>query len=466
MKIAWAKGQKSFNKYPFFLLLVLSLLNLLLGCSESSGSGSSIDSSAGSKPNIIMIVVDTLRADHLSSYGYARNTDPHIVAFVQQAVLFRNAIAPAPWTTPSYTSILEGKLAFNHNMNSAGAITAPDGVILTSYLRGAGYKTVAIQTNNILSFLGLGDYFDELYLYTDESAIEFLDQGAIDKATQWIDADNNTANKFFLFIGMMSPHWRYDPNTGFLEEFVGDAIYNSTGPMPANVDTTHRNGCWTYSMLSSELQVLVGKPVTSTGYYEDARLYIAGYDSEIKYADNQIGRLLQELKNKGLYDDSLIIITADHGEDMVDHTPIFGHQDNLYQSLLHVPLLIKFPRQTNQRIITDVVRTIDILPTVFDYSYISYDGTDGKSLLPVINGEEVNYDERPVISYRVLTDGSGNEEVSLIKDGYKLIRNRNNSANSLYNLTDDPGETTDISARQPDTVSSLKGFLGKFFTRW
>ena len=446
---------RRFNKV-LMLPIIVFLLSVILSCTEKRSV---------STPNVILIVVDTLRADHLSTYGYARNTDPNIADFAKHAVVFQHAISAAPWTTPSFTSILEGKLAFNHNMNVPYA-KIPEGRILTSYLKSGGYHTISLQTNMLLTFLRAGDYFDETQYYTDDSGAVFLDNLAADKAELWLSRTDNTANRFFFFIGLISPHWAYKTDNGYLKEFVGDPLYTTLGPMTADIadGRPDRFGCWTYSELSSELQSVVGMPQNGKEYYDEARLYIAGYDSEIKYSDQQIGRILQKLKDTGLYDGSIIIITADHGENMIDHHHYFSHSDNLYQSLLHVPLLIKFPGQTDQKIVAEHVRTIDVLPTVLDYSGISYSDTDGKSLLPIINGETVNYEERPVISYRV--DNSGFEAVSLIKDNYKLIRVRGTERTALYNLQVDPRETTDLSAQEPERVSQLKDFLKISFRLW
>jgi arylsulfatase A-like enzyme len=435
---------------------VVFVLSTVFSCS---------DKRENSKPNIIMIVIDTLRADHLSTYGYARNTDPNIADFAKHAVVFQRAVAAAPWTLPSYTSILEGKLAFNHDMNR-GVARLPRGTILTSYLKGAGYHTISIQTNLLMTFLKAGDYFDEAYAYDNDVAGVFLDKLAVNKAEQWLSNSDSTANKFFLFVGLLSPHWDYKTDNGFLKEFVSDSLYNALGPLTVDMTTGHSDGfgIWTYNDLSPDLQSIVGIPQNSLGYYDEARLYMAGYDSEIKYADYQVGRILQKLRDTGLYDDSIIIIASDHGENMIDHKNYFNHSDNLYQSLLHVPLLIKFPRQMDQKYVAEHVRTIDVLPTVFDYSAISFSGTDGKSLLPIINGEMVDFEERPVISYRI--DDSGQEAVSLIKDNYKLIRTKGTEQARLYNLQDDPRETTDISAQETDRVSQLKDFLKTFFQLW
>jgi len=450
------KGLKRRCTRAIVVSIVVLVVATVLSCSKKREAA---------HPNIIMIVVDTLRADHLSSYGYARKTDPNIAEFAKQAVVFQRAVAPAPWTMPAYTSMLEGKFAFNHNMNTPTE-KIPQGTLLTSYLRDAGYHTASIQTNDMAYFLSSGDYFDDNFYYFQDQGDVYLDRQAGDSALEWLSNSTKTTGNFFFLVGMMSPHWDYKTRNGYLSEFIGDPVYNAFGPVAVDImfGRTTPQGIWKYDDLSPDLQAIVGMPQNSEGYYDEARLYIAGYDSEIKYSDHQIGRILQKLKDIGLYDDAIIIITGDHGENMNDHRHYFNHSDNLYQSLLHVPLLIKFPRQKVQATVAEYVRTIDILPTVFDYATIKYSGTDGKSLMPFIRGESVDFEERPVISYRI--DSSGYKAVSLIKGDYKLIRNTGSELTRLYNLHNDPNETTDVSTLEPDRVAQLREYLDKYFQQW
>ncbi len=404
-------------------------------------------------PNIIMIIVDTLRADHLSTWGYARDTAPNMAEFAGQSVVFKNAIAPASWTYPSFASILIGKLAFNHSHNEYENTRIDEGAALPIHMNYKGYATVSLQTNELVEYLDV-DFNERFHIIDGPN----LDQQIVQKAVKWLDADVNKDKKFFMFLGLISPHWDYDPQRSYIYDFVNDDVYASSGyqriPFTDGIS---------YSDLSAEVQACIPAPASVDGIYQDSRLYTAAYDSEIRFADYTIGILLDSLKAKGLYDDSLIIITSDHGENMTDHTNYFSHGDNLYNSLLHVPLLMKFPGQTESLTVDDYVRTIDALPTVLDYLSIDVDSLsiDGKSLIPVVNGQDVNFGGRPVISY-LAESWNHSKKISLIKDGYKLIKTDDET--ELFDLTLDPNEQRNIAGLDADRVNSLNIYLNQYYS--
>ncbi|MEK6531062.1 MAG: sulfatase [Deltaproteobacteria bacterium] len=428
---------------------------------DSSNNVSSTVSSVkrvvvGSKtanPNVVMIVVDTLRADHLPAWGYARDTAPNIAEFAGQSVVFKNAIAPAAWTYPSYASMLLGKFAFNHEHNVYEKKRIEEGAALPIHMKYKGYATVSLQTNVLVEYLDAD--FDERFQIVDGSN---LDQQIVQKAVKWLDADANKDRTFFMFVGLISPHWDYDPGRSYLYDFVNDDVYASSG----NKVVSFSDGI-AYTDLNSDVQACIAEPLSIEGIYQDSRLYVAAYDSEIRFADYSIGVLLESLKAKGLYDDSLIIITADHGENMTDHTNYFSHGDNLYNSLLHVPLLIKFPGQTESLSVDEYVRTIDALPTVLDYLNLDVDSLsiDGKSLIPVVNGQDVNFGGRPVISY-IAGSWDHSEKISLIKDGYKLIKTGDET--ELFDLALDPNEQRNIAGLDTDRVNSFNIQLNQYYS--
>jgi arylsulfatase A-like enzyme len=403
-------------------------------------------------PNIIVIVIDTLRADHLPLWGYERDTAPNITELGDNAVVFKNAIASAPWTYPSYASMLLGKLAFRHSHNSYEKTRIGEGSALPLHIQHKGYATVSIQTNQALEYLD-PDFIETFHIFGGDDR----DVEAVDKAITWLNGDVNKDRTFFMFMGLLSPHWDYDPQRDYLYDFVTDETYSSSGYKFLALTEGIA-----YSDLSEEVQACLAEPLSPEGFYEDSRLYAAAYDSEIKFADYNVGLFLDALKTKGLFDDSLIIIMADHGENMTDHTNYFSHGDNLYNSLLHVPLIIKFPGQTDGLVVDEYVRTIDALPTVLDYLGIDVDSLalDGKSLIPVVNGDDVNYGERPVISY---LEEAWNHEgmVSVIKDGFKLIKRGDET--ELYNLSLDPNEQRDISGLDTETTSTLNIYLNQHY---
>jgi arylsulfatase A-like enzyme len=426
-----------------------------VGCGNGSGSDFS---HPGEQPYIIMIVVDTLRTDHMSVVGYGRNTTPNLDEFSQNAHVFENAISAAPWTVPSYVSLMTGMHAFNHNQNTPPDGTPVNHTMLPEYLQQEGYRTVRILANCFVESFGNG--FDENYSYCALVNGREADQRAIDKAIDWLNNEDNAAHKFFMLIWLNSPHWPYEPNNEDLEEFVSDELYLNASPFSMVFDCDSIGSIFPED-LSPELQVILASSLGGYECYQDYRLYVATYDSEIRYVDALIGDFFSYLKNNDLYDKSMILFTADHGENMIDHIIYFSHGENLYHSLIHSPLMIKFSKQETQTIIDTPVRTIDALPTAFSASNIEIENIDGKSLLPFVLGSYVDTEDRPSLSYVGLL-ATGGTMVSVTTNQYKLIKTP--QGDELYDLLQDPGETDNVISLYPEVYSSLDEYLSRFYS--
>lgn len=412
----------------------------------------------GERPNIIWIVIDTLRYDHLSTSGYERNTSPKIFDLAASSVVFHRAFSAAPWTLPSFVSMLLAKHAFHHNMNQPFVRPGEtvNGRMLPLLIRDAGYRTVSIQTNWFSQYFDRE--FEERYYFGTENVVQ--DHLAINQSLKWLESGNNSHSTFFMFIGLFSPHWEYQTRNGFLEHFVMDDLYRTQQPVSVLIPGGMPNAI-VFQDLSPPMQYLLGWPRSPLGYYQDSRLYIAAYDSEIKYADYQIGRLLDALKNRNLFDDSLIVVVSDHGENMVDHTPYFSHGTNLCNSNVHVPLIIKFPGQNFRLDIRENVRSIDIFPTILDYLSIPAEEMDGGSLIPIVLGIPQNPDDRPVISY---LDGNDEFErsISIVCGDYKMICTE--TTLELYNFREDPAESMNVATFHPAVLETLRDKLSRTYS--
>ena len=373
-----------------------------------------------------------------------------------QACVFENAITPAAWTIPSFASLLTGMHAFNHNQHNL-PIFQPEPLnipTLVESLNEAGYQTAHIYTNGILESL---DYdFQEKYNLCnfDDRDTNIDDQLAIDTAVDWFANEANQEKELFMLLWLYSPHWPYQTQNGYFEPFVLDQLYCTSPAMDVDL-SFYDYGFITYEDLSPELQEIIGPPPLYD-YYTYSALYEAAYDANIKYVDSLVGVLVNTLIEMELYEDTMIIFTSDHGENMIDHEMYFNHSCNLYNSLIKVPLIMKLPKQQDQIIIDFPIRIIDILPTILDIIGIDMDEIDGKSLLPVINNEIVNYDDRPCISYLSTLDNQ--EDIfSIILDEYKLIKH--SDINELYNIAIDPEEKENLAALLPDLCDALEQYL-------
>jgi arylsulfatase A-like enzyme len=259
----------------------------------------------------------------------------------------------------------------------------------------------------------------------------------------------------------MSPHWPYEPQNFYLKDFVTDDLYLGASPfnMIFNCDAF---GVIFPEDLDPQISASIAPPPDPFTCYQDYRLYVAAYDSNIAYVDYQIGRLLDFLTTAALYEEAMIIVTSDHGENMIDHEYYFTHGEGLYHSLVNVPLMIKFPYQKKSSVISTEIRTIDILPTVFDRMGIEYEGIDGKSLMPVISGELSDSRDRPCISSCSSAIEKGNIH-SLTYDDFKLIKTP--SGDKLFDLLNDRQEKNNIISLYPDIYADLNEILSENFSQ-
>ncbi len=284
---------------------------------------------------VVLISIDTLRRDHVSVYGYPRQTTPGLKALAEEAVVFEDAVSTSSWTLPAHASLFTSTYPSIHgavNMDVGLATSWPS---LPSIFQESGFTTQAFVTHLYLS----GEYgfkkgFDR-HEYLEETRAEELTDRAINFLTA--HGDKN----FFLFVHYYDPHWHYDPPAPFNTVF--DALYDG--------DVT---GVWW------DFKDLDADSITS----RDRHHIEALYDGEILYTDRQIERLLRKMKQLDMFDNSLIVVTSDHGEEFLDHGA-WEHQKTLYEEQLRIPLIIKYPESEDggQRVY-EQVSLIDVAPTL------------------------------------------------------------------------------------------------------
>lgn len=389
-------------------------------------------------PNIILISIDTLRADHLRCYGYARETSPAMDVLASDSALFLNARSHAPYTLSSHASILTGLLPTSHQVLQLDQNLDASAVTLADRFRSEGYLTAAITGGGQVSArYGLAkgfDLFDERAWVHKDNDLAGLHFGRV---ANWLK--ENRPSPFFLFIHTYQPHDPYD------------------APAPWGRMFLREDAPWT----SADLQIILG-----SGFRElfkklspaETENLIGLYDGEIRYTDEAlIGPLVSLLRDLGLYDRSIIVLTSDHGEKFNEH---YGwvHAHTLYDEEIHVPLIIKFPASLHRGLrVEDSVRSVDIAPTLLEAAGVGFKASDidGASLMGRLEGGRA--EDRPVLSYLPggLIDDIP-EKISLIEGGNKLILNKRYPAGAytyfvpppppqadveLFDLTVDPAET-------------------------
>jgi len=358
---------------------------------------------------IILISIDTLRADRLPIYGYAGARTPHIDRLAADGVVFENAYAHAPQTLPSHASILTGRLPYEHGVRDNIGFTVRDGTpMLQHALRAAGYRTGAFVSSYVLRrqtglHQGFDEYDDALPPAPPERPLGMVQRGGADTAAaaiRWIDRQKSP--RYFLFLHLFEPHTPYEPPAEFA----------------------------------------AGTP----------------YDGEVQHADAITGRLLDHLRASGQYDAATIVLLSDHGEGLGDH----GEDEHgifLYRETIRVPLVIKLPgpRQASSRV-ASIVQHLDIAPTLAELAGAAMTPSpSGRSLRPALTGEGTLPDASVYSESLSPRYHFGWSELYALTDArYRLIRA---PRDELYDLAQDPGERASIAADRPQVHMAMRRAL-------
>lgn len=377
------------------------------------------------QPNIVLIVADALRAQNLSCYGYPRPTTPNIDRLAGKGVLFENAFSCINVTDPSFTTIFSGKYPAVHGILKHGISDKEvfqketEGLpTLATILHSHGYYTVAIDWLGRWHKAGFDSYSGMLTRtggFIDGNLegrirrfkparviIDLLSKSSInreimskvyfayDKAGPVTDRALREIKKrgehpFFLFIHYWDTHVPYDPPKEHRHLFE-KADYR---PAVEKTEDTWRN------VVNPNWQGFLKRYTRKMKY---TREVLARYDGSLHYIDSQLGRLIRELEGMGILDDTIFVFTADHGESLTEHGIFFDHH-GLYEELIHVPLVMSYPKAVPANRVKTAVQHPDLLPTVLDLAGIGYSSADidGKSLVPLFGEAGINHGFHPFV---------------------------------------------------------------------
>ena len=375
--------------------------------------------------NVILVSIDSLRADHLRCYGYERETSPNIDRIAAQAAVFQNAFSQSAWTLPSHASMLTGLLPSEHGLifyDNEGlggkkefGVLDEDVTTLAEILKSRGYACLSYNGGAWIDpDFGLGQGFD---LYTWGGRY-FRDN--VPKTIDWIRAHRE--EKFFVFLHA------YDVHPPFVDAPRTNSFFDYKGPLKLEEITSEK----VESLDSAEYQYLVSQ-----------------YDAAVLRADEALGSLFSLLEEAGLAEKTILILTADHGEMLGEHGK-WGHIYPLFEELMRVPLIIRVPGVKGISVSRLVPGTIGILPTVLDLLGIREAGDLAKnSLAPLLRGEDFRFDS-------VLCDTGRIEGPSRCRavrtEKWKLVSYEEAGRGpriELFDLENDPGEKSDVSAQNP-----------------
>lgn len=395
------------------------------------------------KYNIILILFDSIRADHLSCYGYKRKISPAIDKLANEGVLFEQAISQSTWSLPSQCSILTSKYVPSHGVDDIYKRLSDSELTLGEILKIYGYETAAFTGGFWLSSVfNSGQGFD---LYSDNLTFGKM-QETVPLALDWLK--NNKDKRFFLLLQGFDGHSPFNLSKEYEEKFV-DPAYNGifkTLTLDHNIGDRLTADEF-YLDYSYEKRVKVAK--------KDIQYIIDNYDGSIAWADKSIGDFLQKIDGLGLKDNTIVILTSYHGTPLFEHGIILRRQHGgVTDGTIRVPLIIRLPQfgSAGKRVASQV-QLIDIMPTVLDFVDIPGNHqVQGKSLLPLLeNKSMLNFDE---YAY-----ANGYKEVAVRTNTWKLIKRCKSAKEEsfeLYNLKNDPAEMRNLISRKKNIAESFK----------
>lgn len=400
------------------------------------------------RPNILLIVIDTLRADRLGSYGNRRGLTPFLDSLAARGTRFENAYAPSSWTVPSVASLFTSRYALQHATATFEARLPSDEITLAEKLSSADYATGGFSANFRLSMqTGFAQGFRHFRAYVPprpSAPIVRGDRLRLD-ALAWLDRARAEARRqpVFLYLQYMEPHQPYEPPEPYRSRFA------PTGGDPARV-----------AEVNGKLGDIRFQGITA----EDRRLLEDLYDGEVAAADAEIGMLFQRLERSGFLRDAIVVVTADHGEEFGEHD-LYTHGHSLYQDAIRVPLIVVAPGVPGGRVGERNVSLVDLAPTLLDLAGLPPEPRfEGRSLV-----ESLRADGAPMPAGGARADilcelpKSGHAEIrrheqALIRDHEKLLVTPY-GASVFTDLAADPGERHLVAAGDSPAGKALEAAL-------
>lgn len=413
-------------------------------------------------PNVVIVVLDTTRADALSSYGNPRPTTPNLDRLATEGVRFERAYATDFWTLPSHASLFTGRYPSDHGATSETNRLAERADTLAERLRRAGYRTGAFVNNAWLSpERGFSQGFDtyvEAWRAGHAGSSAQTDRAVVQQALAW--TAQTPGEPFLLFLNLLTPHLPYSPDPRVQVE-----LSSELRPLDRMGRLKKIVGMWSHLAGAQTLDAL------------DLEILRELYDAEVAMTDALVGKLLEGLRDQGLLDETLLIVTSDHGENIGEHGMI-DHLLSMYETTLRIPLIVRYPRRFAPGSVDDtLVSLVDIFPTVLDICGLADE-------IPKGIGRSLADAEQPAPTYLVAENDRPLHAVSLMKrafpefdtaaidrrmrmlrtERYKLIWYEGGDV-ELYDLVADPDELEDLAATRPELREELTADLRAWMSR-
>jgi arylsulfatase A-like enzyme len=422
---------------PWFLLVLAAVL--LGGCRRPDRA-----------PNVVLLTLDTVRADRMGLYGHAVRNTPRLEQLARQATLYRRAQAAGSWTVPGHASIFTGRAPFEHGADTLAPEPGTEGqervrpldpshVTLAESLHELGYQSAAIVANAgyLAPRWGLDQGFDTYVVQRGHADV------VTGRAIEWLDKERARDKPFFLFVNYMDAHRPYNARErpGLL-------------PRPVGPDKGHA------------LRALYAAAMPNTGPPPAELMQTVSdqYDTAIANLDEQLGALFESLQGSGLYDDTVIVVTSDHGEFLGEHN-LVEHSKDVYQEVIGIPLLVKAPRQAQAAVEERLASQVDVPRLVLQHlpralaSRVEARYPDTLGAHPVI---AENYYARAKDLYGQPWSARLQRVRTALYDGPMKLIHSSDGRHELYDLQKDPRETRDLMTERPELAASLQRGLSSF----
>jgi len=401
--------------------------------------------------NILLFSLDTVRADHLSCYGYRRLTSPHLDRVAAEGALFRTFFSPHIPTYPGHTTMMTGRDVYAHGITgqSTSLELRLDIPMLAEILRREGYFTAAADTLGRWFARGFDIY--KGYAWDKKEQRQWRAGEAVTQVALELLTEAAAHQPFFLFVHYWDAHTPYVPPAPFDRMFYGG---NEKDPVHSSMDPVWQ--CEAFKWYFHEWMPGV----------TDIEFPKAQYDAEIAYMDTCLAHVLNRLEELQLANDTLVIFTADHGEELDEHGCWFDHH-GLYETNIRIPLILRLPGRIPAGVqLPGMAAMMDLVPTILDYAGVSATNLlmDGASLKPALDGLAVALEEPPFRTALHLTENTWMKKRAVRTREWKLIRALEPDLHGLppielYHLTTDPAERTNVADQHPDVVEELTSLM-------
>jgi arylsulfatase A-like enzyme len=456
-------------------LVALVTLCLPTLWAPAPGAGE-VQSAAGpTRPNVLLMVMDTVRADHVSAYGYPRPTTPTLDLLAREGALFERASTAMPWA-PAHISLLTGLYMTQHGTNALQRVLDPKATPLAEMMQAQGYETLAVSNNGWFGrWANLQRGFDRfIEIWRGDRLFNRLTLGKIARAVagpvltdenqangpltnrlirRWLDHEHDPQRPFFIFINYFEPQFFYEPQEPYRSRFL---------------DPSHREMArWRALRAVNRNPPPVHLDAPTRAVLSDL------YDGELAYLDAIVGELIEDLRERGILDRTLVIVTSDHGENLGDHE-LVEHRTNLYETVLHVPLVVRYPAafRAGTRV-SAPVSLVDVVPTVLELTHIEV-APPLRAILPGRSLVDPGADDRLIVAEdsastdlmkryaKPFDERYFTRSLKSLREGtWKFIWS-SDGRHELFDLAADPGETTNLMDQAPERGHAMEARLHAF----